>query len=105
MSSKAEGGPGLSESDALLLAFDKMAEWHRAEAKRRAEGSRAAGTSPETPPVKPARKPRRTREEMKAHRAAVQERITKSYRELVGDGHWLDEPDKTLDSILKSEET
>lgn len=38
MSSKAEGGPGLSESDALLQAFDKMAQFHREEAKRRAEG-------------------------------------------------------------------
>ena len=35
MSSKAEGGPGLSESDALLQAFDKMAAFHREEAARR----------------------------------------------------------------------
>lgn len=38
VSSKAAGGPGLSESDALLQAFDRMAEWHRAEAKRKAGG-------------------------------------------------------------------
>jgi hypothetical protein len=48
VSSRSAGGPGLSESDALLQAFDKMAEFHRAEAKRRSGGvgSATADTRP-----------------------------------------------------------
>jgi hypothetical protein len=38
VSSKAEGGPGLSESAALLQAFDKMAAWHREQVARRVGG-------------------------------------------------------------------
>jgi hypothetical protein len=42
---------------------------------------------------------RRTREQMAAHRASVAERVNKSTRELLGDGHWLLEPD--ADPILE----
>jgi hypothetical protein len=38
VSSKSSGGPGLSESDALLQAFDKMAAWHREQVARRVGG-------------------------------------------------------------------
>lgn len=93
----------LKASDAAQ--WDVMAAERRAEARRLVgDGSRVASTSLEVPPVKPARKPRRTKQQMADHRASVAARIESSRKELLGDemAAWLDEPDPLVESIINS---
>jgi hypothetical protein len=81
-----------------------VAEWDR-RAKARREDVAAEFQAFDQQRKEAKKRTRRTRKEMEAHRQAVQERIQKSYRELVGDGtaDWLDESDPMVDVILKGD--
>lgn len=88
-----------------------MAADRRAEVARRVGGvgSATADTTrgegieraPKGPPVSP-RKKRRTKIEMQEFRADKARQIEASYRELVPEGHWLDEPDESMDQLLET---
>lgn len=101
VSSKATGGPGLSESDALLAAFDKMAEFHRAEAARRAgiPSDATPGTTVASSKAASARGSRGpSKKELRLRKAEREGRA-------ITPGWLADQSDPLLDSILKSEET